>query len=297
MSTSCVYPLATEHAFRFARLAGYDGVEVMVTNDEVTQDAESLLALSARYELPILSIHAPVLLLTHFVWGRDPQVKLERSAELAAAVGATTVVVHPPFRWQSGYAENFLDIVRETAADTGVEIAVENMFPWKVGGRTLKAYSPGRDPRDMDCDAMTLDFSHAALSGLDSLDFAADSATGCGTSTSATARARSTRAASSTSTCCPGTAASRSPRCSGCSPPTAGRAASSPRSTPARRAPRTNGSGCSARRSSSPARTRRSPRIRGSLARRRALASMLPVRRSSASAVPSSRTSSRAYSL
>ncbi|HEV7565634.1 MAG TPA: sugar phosphate isomerase/epimerase [Microbacteriaceae bacterium] len=172
MSTSCVYPLPTEHAFRLAKLAGYDGVEVMVTRDEVTQDASALLALSAKYDLPILSIHAPVLLLTHFVWGRDPRIKLEKSAELAKTIGASTVVVHPPFRWQSGYAENFLDIAREIQSATGVEIAVENMFTWKVAGRSLKAYSPGWDPTDMDCDAVTLDFSHAALSGRDSLQMA-----------------------------------------------------------------------------------------------------------------------------
>lgn len=172
MSTSCAYPLATEHTFRLAKLAGYDGVEIMVTNDEVTQDPDALLALATEYEMPILSIHAPVLLLTHFVWGRDPQVKLEKSAELARAVGATSVVVHPPFRWQATYADNFLRIVRETAGAYGVEIAVENMFPWKVKGRSLKAYSPGYDPTLMDCDAMTLDFSHASLSGRDSLELA-----------------------------------------------------------------------------------------------------------------------------
>jgi sugar phosphate isomerase/epimerase len=172
MSTSCVYPLATEHTFRLARLAGYDGVEIMVTNDEVTQDADALLALSERYGLPIFSIHAPVLLLTHFVWGRDPQLKLEKSAELARAVGASTVVVHPPFRWQAAYARDFLRIVRQTAQSYGVEIAVENMFPWKVAGKSLKAYSPGYDPTVMDCDAMTLDFSHASLSGRDSLELA-----------------------------------------------------------------------------------------------------------------------------
>ncbi|MCU1482353.1 MAG: hypothetical protein JWQ19_3139 [Subtercola sp.] len=172
MSTSCVYPLGVEEGFRHAQLAGYDGVEVMVTRDEVTQSPEALLALSKKYSMPILSIHAPVLLLTHFVWGRDPQVKLEKSAELARAVGATAVVVHPPFRWQAEYADNFLRIVRETSAASGVEIAVENMFPWKVKGSSLKAYSPGWDPIEMDCDAVTLDFSHAALSGRDSLEMA-----------------------------------------------------------------------------------------------------------------------------
>jgi sugar phosphate isomerase/epimerase len=172
MSTSCAYPQPTEHSFRLAKLAGFDGVEIMVTNDQDTQDPDALLALSARYNLPILSIHAPVLLLTHFVWGRDPRVKLEKSAELARAVGATTVVVHPPFRWQTGYSRDFLRIVRKTASHYGVEISIENMFPWTALGKTLKAYSPGYDPSLMDCDAITLDFSHASLAGRDSLDLA-----------------------------------------------------------------------------------------------------------------------------
>lgn len=167
-----MYPLPPEHAFRLARLAGFDGVEVMVTNDETTQDAAALRELSERYELPILAIHAPVLLLTLFVWGRDPRVKLERAAELARDVGASTVVVHPPFRWQAQYARDFLRIVRETAKKFDVEIAVENMFPWKVAGKNLKAYAPSSDPTAMDCDAMTLDFSHASLSGRDSLELA-----------------------------------------------------------------------------------------------------------------------------
>lgn len=174
MGTTCVYPLPVEHGFRIARQAGFDGLEVMVTRDESTQDAATLRELSAKYGLPVLSIHAPVLLLTHFVWGRDPAVKLQKSAELAAGVGAETVVVHPPFRWQSEYAERFLDIVRSTTEETGVQIAVENMFPWKVGGRGVKAYSPGWDPTSMDCEAVTLDFSHAALSGRDSLEFVHD---------------------------------------------------------------------------------------------------------------------------
>ena len=174
MSASCVYPLSCEDGFRFAAKAGFDGVEVMVTREPVTQSAAGLRQLSETYGIPILSIHAPVLLLTHFVWGRDPQVKLERAAELAANVGATTVVVHPPFRWQSGYAERFLDIVRQTSAATGVEIAVENMFPWKIRSSQMQAYAPGPDPRELDCDAITLDFSHAALSGHDALDLALD---------------------------------------------------------------------------------------------------------------------------
>ena len=172
MSTCSVFPLGTEDAFRIAKEAGFDGVEIMVTHDAGTQSADSLLSLSRRYELPVLSIHAPVLVMTQFVWGRGPLVKLERSAELARAVGAATVVVHPPFRWQTRFASNFLAAVRTMATRYGVEMAVENMFDVKIGGRAVTTYAPGWDPALMECDAMTLDFSHASLSSRDSHDLA-----------------------------------------------------------------------------------------------------------------------------
>ena len=171
MSTVCNFPMRVESSFRLARLAGYDGVEVMVTTDPVSYDAKALRELSARYSMPILSVHAPSLFWMQ-LFGGPAQVKLERSAALAAEVGASTVVVHPPFRWEAGYAKNFERIVRQTAQNEGVEIAVENMFPWKVGHKILKAYAPSPDPMDLDVDAMTLDFSHASLTGRDSLDYA-----------------------------------------------------------------------------------------------------------------------------
>ena len=172
MSTTCVYPKHSEHAFELAQRAGFDGVEVMVNVDPTTQDADALLALSARHRMPILSIHTPVLVRSQLIWGIDPRRKLERSAALARKVGAPTVVVHPPFGWQVRFARDFVPFVREVSARYGVEIAVENMYTWTVAGRPITTYLPDWDPTLIDCDAMTLDFSHAALSGRDSLDLA-----------------------------------------------------------------------------------------------------------------------------
>lgn len=172
MSTSCVFPLPLEEAFRLARLAGFDGVEIMVTNDTATQDAGTLLSLSREHGLPILSIHAPVLLATQFVWGTGPARKLEKSAELARAVGAPTVVVHPPFRWQAAYSRRFESVVAELAERYEVEVAVENMFSWSFRGSNIRAYSPSPYPTELAVESMTLDFSHAALAGRDGLEFA-----------------------------------------------------------------------------------------------------------------------------
>lgn len=172
MSTSCVFPLPLEEAFRLTRTAGYDGVEIMVTANRATQDAATLRSLSHTYGIPILSIHAPVLLATQLVWGLDPRRKLEKSAELARAVGAPTVVVHPPFRFQPKWSREFETAVGEIAEQYGVEVAVENMFSWTIRGTSVRAYAPSPYPNELAVDSMTLDFSHAALAGRDSLEFA-----------------------------------------------------------------------------------------------------------------------------
>ena len=144
----------------------------MVTSDPDTRDPRVISALSERYGMPVLSIHAPVLVLTAFVFSADPHRKLDRSAALARQVGARTVVVHPPFRWQSRSAHHFTTSVREVSDRYGVMVAVENMFPVTVNGRDRNAYAPDWNPGSLDVDALTLDFSHAALAGVSALDLA-----------------------------------------------------------------------------------------------------------------------------
>ncbi len=87
------------------------------------------------------------------------------------ALGAGTVVVHPPFRWQKEYAAVFADGVAGAAGRHGVEVAVENMYPWRTGKREMLAYLPGWDPI-LAAVQRHLDFSHVATAGGDSLDMA-----------------------------------------------------------------------------------------------------------------------------
>ncbi len=172
MSTSCSHSYPLEQTFRLSADIGFDGVEVMVMHDRRTRDADTLRALATRYQQPILSIHAPVLLATSFVFGLSAKTKLEKSAELARAVGAPTVVVHPPFRWQGGYSKVFAEVVGEVSARYGVRVAVENMFGWKAGHAHLDAYAPTWNPGTLPVDSLTLDFSHAALNGSSGLELA-----------------------------------------------------------------------------------------------------------------------------
>ena len=169
LSTSSAYPLGVAGAFDLAARLGYDGIEVMVWTDPVSQEAGALRALSEHHGLPIVSIHAPTLLISQRIMGTDPWGKVDRSIELAHEVGAGTVVVHPPFRWQKEYAAGFVEGVAVREHDTGMRIAVENMYPWRAGARELEAYLPHWDPVPQPFDHVTLDLSHAATAGSDAM--------------------------------------------------------------------------------------------------------------------------------
>lgn len=170
LSTVSVYPRKAPFAFEIAAELGYDGIEVMVLSDPTSQDRKTLGKLSARYGMPIRSIHAPTLLLSRRVLGSSPGGKLDQTVELAEHLGAPTVVVHPPFRWQYRYARGFADHVRELNENSDVTIAVENMYPWRGRKREVKAYLPGWDPTEHDYDKVTLDLSHAAVARQNSLE-------------------------------------------------------------------------------------------------------------------------------
>ena len=52
LSTASVYPERTPDAFEAAAKLGYDGVEVMVTGDPVSQDVDVLRRLSDYHHIP-----------------------------------------------------------------------------------------------------------------------------------------------------------------------------------------------------------------------------------------------------
>ena len=171
LSTSSVYPESVAEGFAYASRLGYDAVEVMVALDPISQEIEGVRHLADYHEIPVYSVHAPCLLVTQRVWGTDPWVKLERSAEMAAELGADVVVVHPPFRWQRDYAAGFVEGIADLEARTGIAFAVENMYPWRASARReLEVYLPGWDPSEHDFANMTVDLSHAATAQVSSLE-------------------------------------------------------------------------------------------------------------------------------
>lgn len=174
LSTASVFPDRTPDAFEVAARLGYDGVEVMVSADAVSQDVEVLRRLVDYHGIPVLAIHAPCLLITQRVWGREPWGKLVRAKDVAEKLGARVVVVHPPFRWQRDYAKDFGSGLARMREETDVVFAVENMYPLRAGASEVVPYAPHWDPTALDVPNITLDLSHTAASGSDALIMATE---------------------------------------------------------------------------------------------------------------------------
>ncbi len=191
LSTASVYPQNTEAAFEYAADLGYDGVELMVWAEAVSQDMAAVTRLMRKYAVPVLAVHAPCLLISQRVWGADPVAKLERSVRAAETLGARTVVVHPPFRWQRRYVDGFADQVDDLEQRSGVSVAVENMFPMRADrfwgakvrsaerlerrggpGPGVSVFAPSYDPTDVGHTHYTLDLSHTATAGTDAVALA-----------------------------------------------------------------------------------------------------------------------------
>jgi sugar phosphate isomerase/epimerase len=168
-STASVWPQTATTAFQLAAALGYDGVEVMVWADPISQDPAALRRRSQQTGVPVLAVHAPCLLITQRVWSPRPEERLRRTVQAAQDLDAPTVVVHPPFRWQRRYAEGFADLVASLTEESGVAIAVENMFPVRRFGSEVSAFHPSIDPTDVGHANYTLDLSHTAAAGVDAM--------------------------------------------------------------------------------------------------------------------------------
>jgi sugar phosphate isomerase/epimerase len=173
LSTTSVYPEPTAVGFELAAELGYDGVELMVFTDRVSQDPSAAASLAKHYGVKIGAVHAPCLLVTQRVWSSDPWTRLRRSVQAAEYLESPVVVIHPPFSWQKEYASKFSTVLDGLRARyPHVEIAVENMFPLKLGKRKLVPYRPHWDPTRHGYDSYTLDLSHCAAAGADAIAMA-----------------------------------------------------------------------------------------------------------------------------
>jgi sugar phosphate isomerase/epimerase len=166
-STAALFARPLQRTMSLAAQAGFEGVEVMVTQEPSSQDPGAIGRLAKEHDLRVGAVHAPCLLLTRKVWSTDPVVKIYRSIQVAEEVGASIVVVHPPYRWQRSFRGWLETSLPDLADDTGVTVAVENMFPIRAGRLGMSVHA-NQDLDELDrIGSIVLDTSHAAVAGHD----------------------------------------------------------------------------------------------------------------------------------
>ncbi len=166
-STGPLFARPLDWAFGVIAEAGYDGAELMVTQDPATQDAAEVLAAARTEGLWPQVVHGPFLLLTRRVFGTDPIDKARRSLELAGQVGADLMIVHPPYRWQRGFHRWLVRDADDEAAVHGARVGVENLYPVAVGSRPVRfhRYTTAEDLAPFH--HIVLDTSHCGVAGVD----------------------------------------------------------------------------------------------------------------------------------
>ena len=146
--------------------AGFTGAELLLAHNPETRDPERVLAYAQEAGLEIPVVHGPYMVLLRNVLGSAYIEKTRRSLELAAAMGADTLVAHAPFRWERKARGWVLAEAGEEARQHGPTFAMENLFP--VGGRN---FSTVVTPEEMTAfPDVVFDTSHFGVAGIDLFD-------------------------------------------------------------------------------------------------------------------------------
>jgi sugar phosphate isomerase/epimerase len=109
--------------FRFAKTAGYDGIDIEVSKSCDTQDATYLKEISTEMGLPIVSIVTPKK-----IGGQDKIIKF---IKLAQDVGASNVIINPPNLFDFGYTQWLKNDLPGIRKRENIHIALLN----STGGR------------------------------------------------------------------------------------------------------------------------------------------------------------------
>ncbi|HJR45495.1 MAG TPA: sugar phosphate isomerase/epimerase [Actinomycetota bacterium] len=170
-STGPFWAFELERSMDALAEAGFVDIELMVTRDPRTQEPEIPLRIASERGLRIASIHAPFLVVTKTVWGTDPIGKIRRGADFCRTVGASSMIVHPPYLWERDYARWLSEEASAFSSDTGVTVAVETMYPKWVAGRRMRAYRWLEAKALYEaCHLVAMDTSHVTVARQDILD-------------------------------------------------------------------------------------------------------------------------------
>ncbi len=142
--------------------AGFTGTELLVSHDADTRDPAGVARRAAEAGLDVPVVHGPYMVLLRRVLASSYIDKSRRSLELAAELGAATMVAHAPYRWERR-ARGWLAEADAEAAEAGTRFAMENLYA--VGGRKLSSVVTTEELTAFD--HVVFDTSHFGMAGID----------------------------------------------------------------------------------------------------------------------------------
>lgn len=194
LSTGSLHTYGLSRIFRLAAEVGFDGIEVMIDRPNDNRNATYLRHLSEEHSLPIVALHSPFVYRIPG-WPADQLGRLEQTVALAQALGVPIVVTHLPYRvygilyqWHGprprwgllpvfwprrGPYYHLLrheERLAQMEADSGVQIAVENMPARRLLGIPLSLYWFNRASELARFPHLTLDTTHIGTWGADLLE-------------------------------------------------------------------------------------------------------------------------------
>jgi sugar phosphate isomerase/epimerase len=112
-------------AFSLAREAGFQGLELVYGLEVMVRGAAFVRRLIREYDLPVLSIHPPIL---PYPGHRRPARILPRLVELAEETGCPLVVLHPPktTSMDTAIGSEFVEGLARWSTHETVAVSLEN---------------------------------------------------------------------------------------------------------------------------------------------------------------------------
>ena len=188
-STGSLYTYGVDRCFEVAAQSGFDGVEVLVDQRWDTRQPEHLKRLIDQSGLPIVAVHSPFFFPPD--WPTDQPSLIQKSVELAEAVGAKTVVHHLPLRagyvvvttgtWRAtlpiwgwdrdrSYRNWLLSGYQALAARTDVELCIENLPARRFLNLKWSLHSWNTGDAITRFPSLTMDTAHLGTWGLDPVE-------------------------------------------------------------------------------------------------------------------------------
>lgn len=145
LSTGCLYHYPLPEILQIAKTTGFDGIELLISQNTCNIAIDRIRELSDEYGVPILSIHSPFVICDGWggFWDR-----IQRSLVIAMELSIPLVNFHPPAglipRHRLGYGLwAHIELYKGVLRKSKIVLTIENLPTKRVIGSTfINRYFP-----------------------------------------------------------------------------------------------------------------------------------------------------------